>query len=116
MNTALMTATSGLTYVEAKRDTEFWGQLVESSVGAHLINSQLDVFYWRDRNLEVDYVAQRGKTVVGFEVASGRRKDSVPGLGEFSRRYRPRRTLLVGAQGIPVADFLRESGERWMGS
>jgi predicted AAA+ superfamily ATPase len=116
MNTALMTATSGLTYTEAKRDTEFWGRLVESAVGAHLLNAQLETFYWRDGNLEVDYLARRGKTVVGFEVASGRRKGSVPGLAEFSRRHRPRRTLLVGAQGIPVADFLREPGERWLRS
>jgi predicted AAA+ superfamily ATPase len=116
MNTALMTATSGLTYTEARRDKEFWGRLVETAVGAHLINAQLETFYWRDRNLEVDYVARRGKTVVGFEVASGRRKGSLPGLAQFSRQHRPRRTLLVGAQGIPVADFLREPGERWLRS
>jgi predicted AAA+ superfamily ATPase len=116
MNSALMTATSGLTYTEAKRDTEFWGRLVESAVGAHMLNAQLETFYWRDGNLEVDYVARRGKTVVGFEVASGRRKGSLPGLAEFGRRHRPRRTLLVGAQGIPVADFLREPGERWLRS
>lgn len=116
MNTALMTATSGLTYVEAKRDKDFWGRLGESAVGAHLLNAQLDVFYWRDRNREVDYVARRGKTVVGFEVSSGRRKGSLPGLAEFTRRYRPRRNMLVGAQGMPVADFLREPGERWVRS
>ena len=83
LNTALMTATSSLTYNEAKRDADFWGRLVESAVGAHLISSQLEVFYWRDRNLEVDFVARRGKTIAGFEVSSGRRKGSLPGLAEF---------------------------------
>ena len=114
LNTALMTATSGLTYAEAKRDKAFWGRLVETAVGGHLLNAQLEAFYWRDGNLEVDYVARRGKTVVGFEVGSERRKDRLPGLAEFSRRHRPRRTLLVGAGGIPVGDFLREPGDRWL--
>jgi predicted AAA+ superfamily ATPase len=114
LNTALMTATSGLTYSEAKRDSDFWGRLVESAVGAHLINSELDAFYWRQRNLEVDFVATRGKTIIGLEVSSGRRKNSLPGLADFARRYRPRRTLLVGAQGIPVPEFLGEPADRWL--
>jgi predicted AAA+ superfamily ATPase len=116
MNTALMTATSGLTRSEAKRDRDFWGRLVESAVGAHLINSQIDVFYWREGNREVDFVARRGKTLTAFEVGSGRRKGSVPGLDAFDERFKPHRKLLVGAQGIPVADFLREPAERWVRS
>ena len=114
LNTALMTATSGLTYAEAKRDSDFWGRLVESAVGAHLINSQLDAFYWRSRNLEVDFVSRRGKTIAALEVSSGRRKAGLPGLAEFARLYRPRRMLLVGAQGIPVSEFLGEPADRWV--
>jgi uncharacterized protein len=114
LNTALMTATSGLTYSEAKRDSDFWGRLVESAVGAHLINSQLDALYWRDRNLEVDFVARHGKAIAALEVSSGRRKDSLPGLAEFARLYRPRRTLIVGEQGIPVPEFLKEPAHRWV--
>ena len=114
LNTALMTATSSLTYREAKRDPDFWGRLVESAVGAHLVNSQLDALYWRDRNLEVDFVARRGKTIAALEVASGRRKESLPGLAEFARRYRPRRTLLVGGQGMSLSEFLHEPADRWV--
>jgi uncharacterized protein len=114
LNMALMTATSGLSYGEAKRDSDFWGRLVESAVGAHLVNEQLEAFYWRDRNLEVDYVARRGKTIAAFEVSSARRKDSLRGLAEFGRRYRTRRALLVGAQGIPLAEFLAEPADRWL--
>ncbi|EQD39585.1 ATPase, partial [mine drainage metagenome] len=38
-NTALLTATSGLSLAEARADPEFWGRLVESAVGAHLANA-----------------------------------------------------------------------------
>jgi len=39
MNTALMTAQSGLSPDEARADREFRGRLVESAVGAHLANA-----------------------------------------------------------------------------
>ena len=39
LNTALMTATSGYSFAEAKADRTFWGRVVESAVGAHLINT-----------------------------------------------------------------------------
>ena len=45
---------------EARANREFWGRLVESAVGAHLVNASAGgacrVFYWRDRNHEVDFV------------------------------------------------------------
>jgi predicted AAA+ superfamily ATPase len=114
LNTALMTAMSGLTRGEAKRDTDFWGRLVETAIGAHLANSELELFYWRERNREVDFIARRGKTLVAFEVASGRRKDRLPGFAEFRRRYQPRRMLLVGAGGVPLPEFFAEAPERWL--
>ena len=48
-------------------DREFWGRLVESAVGAHLANAAAagvcEVFYWRERNREVDFVV-RGRQAV----------------------------------------------------
>ena len=47
------------------RELEVWGRLVESAVGAHLVNAAAaglcQVFYWRDRNYEVDFVVKAGK-------------------------------------------------------
>src|SRR5690606_7709933 len=58
-DTALMTAVSGLTVGEARADREFRGRLVESAVGAHLANAATaglcELFYWRERNHEVDF-------------------------------------------------------------
>jgi predicted AAA+ superfamily ATPase len=119
MNTALMTATAGLSPAEARADREFHGRLVESAVGAHLVNAAAgglgEVFYWRERNHEVDFVVRVGRRVVAIEVKSGRRRDTLPGLGAFAQAFRPTRMLLVGADGIALDEFLSRPLEHWMG-
>jgi predicted AAA+ superfamily ATPase len=119
MNTALMTATAGLSPAEAREDREFYGRLVESAVGAHLINAAAgglgEVFYWRERNHEVDFVVRVGRRVVAIEVKSGRRRDTLPGLGAFAEAFRPTRMLLVGADGIALDEFLSRPVEHWVG-
>ena len=64
LNTALMTAGSGYVLQEARSDRTFWGRIVESAVGAHLLNtatSDIRVCYWREEQHEVDFVLQRGQ-------------------------------------------------------
>ena len=117
LNTALMTASSGLWIDEARNNRGFLGRLVESAVGAHLVNTatrQTEVFYWRERNREVDFVVRMGRAVSAIEVSSGRSKDSLPGRDDFSGRFRPRHVLLVGGQGVPLADFLLRPAEEWV--
>lgn len=118
LNTALLTAQSGLTPAEARADPEFWGRLTESAVGAHLANAAAcglcELFYWRDGNLEVDFVLRSGRVVVGIEVKSGRAPVALPGLAAFSEAFKPKRTLLVGADGIPVEEFLSRPVTHWL--
>lgn len=118
LNTALMTAQSGLSPDEARADREFRGRLVESAVGAHLANAaaagHCDLFYWRERNREVDFVLRTGKTVVAIEVKSARSPDTLPGLGVFADTFHPRRTLLVGGDGIPLEQFLSRAVTDWL--
>jgi len=118
LNTALMTAQAGLSLAEATADPEFWGRLVESAVGAHLANTaalgDCTLFYWRERNREVDFVIRSGRTVVAIEVKSGRARDALPGLSAFSEAFKPKRVLLVGAEGIGLEDFLLEPVKSWL--
>jgi hypothetical protein len=118
LNTALMTAQSGIGFEAALEDREFFGRLVESSVGAHLINSVMgtnaEVFYWRDRNLEVDFVLRKAKSIVGIEVKSGTRKTYMSGMQAFSNAVHPKRSLLVGRSGIPLEDFLMTPARSWL--
>jgi len=118
LNLALMTAQSGLSPAEARADAAFRGRLVESAVGAHLANAAAsracELYYWRERNREVDFVVRRGRTVVAIEVKSGRAKELLPGLGAFGDAFKPARTLLVGGDGIPLEEFLTRPVEHWL--
>jgi len=88
LNTALMTAQSGLSPGEVLADREFRGRLVESAVGAHLANAAAggacELFYWREQNQEVDFVVRAGHTVLAIEVKSGRAPDAFSGLAAFA--------------------------------
>jgi hypothetical protein len=112
-NTALMSAVAGFSYREGKTDPGLRGRLVETAVGAHFVNGGVETYYWRHGNREVDFVTQAGRTVTAFEVTSGRRKDTLPGMKVFLDRYPDARTLLVGGQGIPLEEFLSRPAENW---
>jgi len=118
LNTALMSAQNHRSLAQARQDGDYWGRLVESCVGAHLFNSSFGkntgVAYWRERNHEVDFVLQKGKTTVALEVKSGRRRESLPGMEAFARQFKPKRQLLVGGQGIPLEEFLLQPVEHWL--
>ena len=118
LNTALVSATSGQTLRGARRDPNLWGRLVETAVGAHLVNtaegSEVEVSYWRERSREVDFVLRRGRRLTAVEVTSGRRKGSLPGLAAFTAAFAPTRTLLVGGQGLPLEEFLAQPADAWL--
>ena len=119
LNTALMTAQSGLTLKEARADPEFWGRLTESAVGAHLANAAAaglcELFYWRDRNREVDFVVRASRRVTAIEVKSGRARGVQPGLAAFSEAFKLKRKLLVGGDEITVEEFLSRPVDHWIG-
>ncbi len=118
LNTALMTAQSGMTMTAARRDASYWGRLVETAVGAHLASGSFagmfELYYWRDANREVDFVVRRGRAVTAIEVNSGRTRDSLPGMEAFRAGFKPARTLLVGGDGIPIEEFLSKPPEHWI--
>ena len=117
LNTALMSAYSGFTFEEARADKSFWGHLVESAVGAHLLNTgirdNLRLYYWRDNYHEVDFVLKSGRRIVAFEVKSGLRKVNTSGLKEFEKRFNPLRSVVVGGDGVPVEEFLSIPARKW---
>lgn len=118
LNTALIGAQSGLTLAEARRNRDFWGRLVESAVGAHLLNSGRvddgEVFYWRDRNREVDFVMRIGTKLIAIEVKSGRQQPRIEGMDAFDRAFSPDRKLWIGPTAIPLEDFLARDARYWI--
>jgi len=119
LNTALISAQSPMTFEAARKDRESWGRLVESAVGAHLINSAagtgVEIFYWRERSREVDFVLRSGRTVVAIEVKSGSHKEGLPGMDAFEKTFKPKRKLLIGEDGITLEKFLLTPAEEWVG-
>jgi len=118
LNAALVTAQSGLTLAEARGDGEFWGRLVESAVGAHLANAaavgELELYYWRERNQEVDFVVKAGRRLAAIEVKSGRAPQAHRGTAAFAAAFKPQRSLLVGADGIELGEFLSRQAMHWI--
>ncbi|MDT8389250.1 MAG: AAA family ATPase [Lentisphaeria bacterium] len=117
-NTALMTAHANISFDELVNNREIWGRWVESAVGAHLLNQtigrELELYYWSKSNLEVDFVLVKGEKVTAIEVKGGAKRVAIPGIDAFSKEFNVTRKLLVGAQGIPVEEFLTTPASHWL--
>lgn len=68
--------------VNVAKHTEDRGRAFELAVGAELVQQPGQVFYWRERNDEVDFVYQDRDALYAIEVKSGRKK-SAKGLDAF---------------------------------
>lgn len=108
-NTALFSVQSGMSFNKALTSPIAWGRWVESAVGAFLLNMadeyDYKLFYWREREDEVNFVIDAEDKLVAIEVKSGRRTNN-QGLSEFMKRYNPDFSLVVGSGGVPVEEFL----------
>ena len=109
-NTSLLSALSGVTFEKVYTAPKEWGRWVESAVGAHILNyaeeQDYRVYYWRDRDKEVDFVIESNRQCVAIEVKSGCRTTNA-GLPEFVKRFNPVYSLVVGSGGVPVEEFLQ---------
>jgi len=118
LNTALMAALSNQSFDQAQSDRDYWGRLVESAVGAHLVNDgrskHIDVYYWLDRNREVDFILRLGNFLTAIEVKSTVKSYALPGMEAFCKKFEVNRRLLVGGQGISLDEFLMMPAEHWL--
>lgn len=108
-NTALLSSLYGLNYSQVFTNPKMWGRWVESAVGTHLLNmaNELDyrIYYWRERNDEVDFILEYNRQCIAIEVKSGRRTTNA-GISVFKEKFRPLHTFIVGNGGIPLEEFL----------
>lgn len=109
-NNALLTAYKGTSYEKDRIDPQIWGRRVESAVGAYLLGGaeegSYNVYYWRERSNEVDFIIVRQGEVIALEVKSGRRGMN-SGLPKFCELFQPKHALVIGTDGIPFDDFFR---------
>ena len=88
-NTALISAQRNDLFKDTLAKPDEWGRMVESAIGAHLINHSLtekfNLHYWRERNEEVDFVIERKGKVIGLEVKSSA-AGSTSGMTAFKKK------------------------------
>lgn len=116
-NTALISALGKYSYAQAKADRSYWGHLVESAVGTHLINNKPEgcgLFYWRESPNEVDFVLTRDDQILALEVKSGDDYAAPKGLQAFAGKFRNVKTLIVGEGGVPISEFLTQPINSWL--
>ena len=108
-NNALKMVYSPLAFEQAILDRRSWGRIFESGIGAYLVSQafvhRFEVFYWRERTYEVDFVLRKKGSVIAIEVKSNAEKKA-EGLDKFRKLFRPKSAFIVGDGGIGAEDFL----------
>jgi len=108
-NTALISSQRNDLFKEIMLKPSEWGRMVESSIGAHLINAAhvhgFNLFYWRHRSEEVDFVLEKRGKIVALEVKTGA-DSTTSGMKAFEAQFKPDKMLLVGRKGMPWQEFL----------
>lgn len=108
-NNALKTVLSPFTFEQALLDRKAWGHIFESGVGAYIVSQsfahRFEVYYWRERNDEVDFILKKKGTIVALEVKSNAEKSNT-GLQKFKAMFNPKEVLVIGEGGLPVEEFL----------
>lgn len=111
-NSALLSVSQRKSFDTVRVNPEIWGRWVESAVGAHLLSQaeseDFNVYYWRERDDEVDFIVQSDDECIALEVKSGRRRMN-SGISAFAAKFRPTHSYIVGTGGIPLETFLRSS-------
>jgi len=97
------------TFLEIIENLNKWGRLVESCIGSHLLNSSklnnFEVYYWRERNFEVDFILKKGNKLIALEVKSGNYFKS-KGIAQFKKIYGDTKSYIIGNDGFPWQEFI----------
>ena len=108
-DTSLMTYAGGTNRRRLLDNPADKGRLVESAVGAYLLargkEESFEVYWWRERNNEVDFVVKKGERLTAIEVKSGRVKNTGGSL-IFKKLYPEAFSLIVGSTDASLEDFL----------
>ncbi|WP_225975156.1 DUF4143 domain-containing protein [Anseongella ginsenosidimutans] len=103
-NNALISAQRSELFMEVRSQLSVWGHVVESSIGAHLLNCSFSegykVYYWRYGNQEVDFVLERRGKIICLEVKSNN-EQAAPGISAFEKQFGVHKSLLIGSRGLP---------------
>ena len=108
-NNALKTVYTSQTFDQVILDRKLWGYIFESAIGAYIVSQsfvhRFEVFYWREKQYEVDFVLRKNGVLVAIEIKSNNEKNT-KGLDQFKQLFNPKSAFIVGDGGVSVEDFL----------
>jgi predicted AAA+ superfamily ATPase len=81
------------------------GRVFELVVGAALNRLHGELYYWREKDKEVDFVLTRGRKVFAIEVKSGRRKNE-KGLEAFCKKFPEAKPIFITPENFERIDEL----------
>lgn len=92
-------------FLDADLNAEEKGRSFEVIVGSHLSQLPGELYYWRERNYEVDYIYKYGKKLFAIEVKSGSIK-KVSGLKKFKEKFPEAKLLIITPDNFLEIDKL----------
>lgn len=117
LDPSLFSVCIGKALSEVQSDHALWGRFVETAVGTHLLNTcekdEVEVFYWREGNFEVDFILKKNDTLIPIEVKSAHKNFTLNGMDKFASKFPCLQTLLVGGQGLSLETFLSKPAGYW---
>lgn len=106
-NNALVSALSSFNLKSIRHQGDLWGRMVENAVGAHCLNYMtpgMNLYYWRRDSNEVDFVLEKGRSLMALEVKSGY-LTRPSGFTPFLKIYPHAKPLVLGRDGLSLEKF-----------
>lgn len=109
----LISAMSGMKFKSAAKDSAFWGRLIENAVGNQLYflaqESGGELFYWRDRDDEIDYVLKNGDKTKAIEVKTGDYNRNIAVFTVFKKKYRKAEAIIISGSKLTRFGSIRNT-------
>ena len=100
LDSSLISSNNNISKTEFLKDSTWKGRITENAVGARLwVEAQKiggEIFYWRERDREVDFIVKIGNNLLAVEVKSGKGENDFESLEFFLRKYPKAKGLVVG--------------------
>lgn len=80
------------------------GRILEVIVGAQLVRTQEELYYWREKDYEVDYVVRVGRELYAIEVKSNRKK-TARGLKRFKDKFPDSHLVIINQENYKTFEL-----------
>jgi len=109
-NNAFFNVYSNLSLNDLIPGNTVYGRLIESAIGSFLLNqcriNNIQLYYWRDGNNEVDFILEKGKKLISIEVKTGS-INKHKGQAVFAGKYRTYKNIIISNDSLSWKDFIK---------